>query len=130
MFDSFAYNQLRLSKPKLGKDQAIAVTGGGKNHPGRGGSRHGSRKPGGSQGGRGNGGSGGRGSSCGGASSGSSSAATAKPGGRTCWVCKSDQHYVRPWLPQTDLPGVWREGPLHNQVRINGERGDGGRHTW
>ena len=31
----------------------------------------------------------------GGASIGSSSAATAKPGGRTCWVCKSDQHYVR-----------------------------------
>ena len=76
-------------------DQAFAVIGGGKNHPGRGGSRHGSKKPGGSQGGRGNGGSGGRGSSGGGASSGSSSTATAKPGGRACWVCKSDQHYVR-----------------------------------
>ena len=92
-FDSFAYKQLRRSKSKSGEDQAFAVTGGGKNHHGRGGSRHG--KPGGSQGGRGNGGSGGKGSSGGGASSGSSSAATAKPGGRTCWVCKSDQHYVR-----------------------------------
>ena len=78
-----------------GEDQAFAVTGGGKNHPGRGGSRPGSRKPGGSHGGRGNGGSGGRGFSGGGASSGSSSAATAKPGGRTCWVCKRDQHYAR-----------------------------------
>ena len=94
-FDSFAYKQLRRSKSKSGEDQAFAGTGGGKNHPGRGGSRHGNRKPGGSQGGRGNGGSGGRGSSGGGASSGSSSAATAKPWGRTCWVCKSDQHYVR-----------------------------------
>ena len=94
-FDSFAYKQLRRSKPKSGEDQAFAVTGGGKNHPGRGGSRHGSRKPGGSQGGRGNSGSGGRVYSGEGASSGSSSAATAKSGGRTCWVCKSDQHYVR-----------------------------------
>ena len=95
-FDSSAYKQLRRSKSKLGEDQAFAVTGGGKNHPGRGGSRHGSRKPGGSQVGRGNGGSGGRGSSGGGASSGSSSAATAtaKPEERTSWVCKSDQHYV------------------------------------
>ena len=25
---------------------------------------------------------------------------------------------------------VWREGPLRNQVRKDGERGDGGRHTW
>ena len=57
-FESSAYKQLRRSKPKSGEDQAFAVTGGGKNHPGRGGSRHGSRKPGGSQGGRGNGGSG------------------------------------------------------------------------
>ena len=93
--DSFAYKQLRRSKPKSGEDQAFAVTGGGKSQPGRGGSRHGNKKPGGSQGGRGNGGSGGKGSSGGGASSGSSSAATAKPGGRTCWVSKSDQHYVR-----------------------------------
>ena len=93
--DSSAYKQLRRSKPKSGEDQAFAVTGGGDNHPGRGGSRHGSRKPGGLQGGRGNGGLGGRGSSGGGASSGSSSAATAKPGRRTCWVCKSDHHYVR-----------------------------------
>ena len=93
--DSSAYKQLRRSKPKSGEDQAFAVTGGGKNHPGRGGSRHGSRKPGGSQGDRGSGGSGGRGSSGGGASSGSSSPATAKPGGRTCWVRKNDQHYVR-----------------------------------
>ena len=77
------------------EDQAFAATDGGKNHPGRGGSRHGSRKPGVLQGGRGNGGSGGRGSSGGGASSSSSSTATAKPGERTCWVCKSDQHYVR-----------------------------------
>ena len=91
-FDSFAYKQLRRSKPKSGEDQAFAVTGGGKNHPGRGGPRHGSRKPGGSQGGHGNGGSDGRGSSTGGASSSSSSAATAKPGRRTRWVCKSDQH--------------------------------------
>ena len=82
-------------KPKSGEDEAFAVTGGGKNHAGRDGSRHGSRKPGGLQGGRENGGSGGRGSSGEEASSGSGSAATAKPGGRTCWVCKSDQHYVR-----------------------------------
>ena len=94
-FDSFAYQQMRRSKSKSGEDQAFAVTGGGKNHPGRGRSRHGNRKPGGSQGGRGNGGSGGRCSSGGGACNSSSSAATAKPGGRTCWVCKSDQHYVR-----------------------------------
>ena len=94
-FDSSAYKQLRRSKPKSGEDQAFAVTGGVKNHPGRGGSRRGSRKPGGSQSGHGNGGSGGRGSSGGGANSGSSSAATAKPGGRACWVCKIDQHYVR-----------------------------------
>ena len=81
-YESSAYKQvLRRSKPKSGEDQAFAVTGAGKNHPGRGGSRHGNRKPGGSQGGRGNGGSGGRGFSGGGASSGSSSAATAKPGG-------------------------------------------------
>ena len=100
-FESFAFKQLRRSKPKSGEDQAFAVTGGGKNHPGRGGSRHRSRKPGGSQGGRGNGGSSrGRGNgslrgfSGGGARSGSSSAATAKPGGRTCWVFKSDQRYV------------------------------------
>ena len=83
-FDSSTYKQLRRSKPKPGQDQTFAVTAGGKNHPGRGGSRHGSRKPGGSQGGRENGGSDGRGSSGGGASSGSSSAATAKPGRRTC----------------------------------------------
>ena len=90
-FESSAYKQLRRSKPKSGEDQALAVTVGGKNHPGRGGSRHGSRKPGGSQGG----GSDGGGFSGGGASSGSCSAATTKPVGRTCWVCKSDQHYVR-----------------------------------
>ena len=99
-YESSAYKQLRRSMPKSGEYQAFAVTGRGKNHPGRGGSRHGSRKPGGSQGGgsgrgRGNGGSGSRGFSGGGASSVSSSPATAKPGGRTCWVCKSDQHYVR-----------------------------------
>ena len=35
-----------------------------------------------------------------GASSGSSSVATAKPGGRWCWVCKSDQHYARDWPKQ------------------------------
>ena len=73
----------------------LCGTAGGKNHPGRGGSRHGSRKPSGSLGGRENGGSDGRGSSGGGAGSGSSSSATAKPERRTCWVCKSDQHYVR-----------------------------------
>ena len=99
-FDSFVYKQLRHSKPKSGEDQVFAVTGGGKNHAGRGGSRHGSRKPGGSQGGRGNGDSGGRGSSGGGASSGSIGTATAKPGGRTCLVCKSDQHYVRNYPKQ------------------------------
>ena len=99
-FQSSAYRQLRRSKPKSGEDRAFAVTGGGKNHPGRGGSRHGSRKPGGSQGGRGSGGSGGGGFSGGETSSGSSSAASAKPGGRTCWVCKSDQHYVRDYLKQ------------------------------
>ena len=101
-FESSAYKQLPRSKPKLAEDQAFAVTGRGNNHPGRGGSRHGSGKSGGSQGGRGNGG-GGRGSgglggggfSGGAANGGSSSAATAKPGGRTCWVNKSDQHYVR-----------------------------------
>ena len=80
-FELSAYKQLCRSKSMSGEDQAFAVTGGGKNHPGRGGSRHGSRKPGGSQGGRGNGGSGGGGFSGGGASSGSSSAATVKPGG-------------------------------------------------
>ncbi|CAM9566006.1 unnamed protein product, partial [Ascophyllum nodosum] len=42
-FDSFAYKQLRRSKSKSGEDQAFAVTGGSKNHPGRGGSRHGNR---------------------------------------------------------------------------------------
>ena len=92
---SSTYKQLRRSKPKSGENQAFAVTGGSKNHPGRGGSRHGSRKPGGSQGGRENGGSSGGGFSGGGASSGNSSASTVKPGGRTCWMCKSDQYYVR-----------------------------------
>ena len=92
--ESSAFKQLRRSKPKSGEDQAFAVTGGGKNHPGRGGLRHGSKNPGVSQGGRGNGGSGGRSFSGGGGSSVSSSAATAKPGGRTRCVCKSDQHYV------------------------------------
>ena len=57
-FEPYAYKQLRRSKPKSAEVQAIAVTGGGKNHPGSGGSRHGSRKPGGLQCGRGNGGSG------------------------------------------------------------------------
>ena len=52
-FDSFAYKQLRRSKSKSGEDQAFAVTRGGKNYSGRGGSRQGNRKPGGSQGGRG-----------------------------------------------------------------------------
>ena len=46
-FDSSTYKQLCRSKPKSAEDQAFAVTGGDKNHPGRGGSRHGSRKPGG-----------------------------------------------------------------------------------
>ena len=46
-FESSTYKQLRRSKPKSGEDQASAVAGGGMNHPGRGGSRHGSRKPGG-----------------------------------------------------------------------------------
>ena len=100
-FESSAYKQLPRSKPESAGDQAFAVTGGGKKHPGRGGSRHGSGKSGGSQGGRGNDSAvaaaaraveGPRG---GGASSSSSSAATTKPGGRACWVCKSDQHYVR-----------------------------------
>ena len=103
-FESSAYQQLHRDKTKSGEYDAFAVTGGGKNHPGRSGSCHGSRKPGGSQGGRGNGGSGkghgNGGSSRGGfsgegASSGSSSAAAAKPGGRTRWVCESNQHYVR-----------------------------------
>ena len=102
-FVSFAYKQLRRSKSQSGEYQAFAVAGGGKNHPGRGGSRHGSRKPVKSQGGGGNGssgrglrngGSGGGGFTGGGASSGSSSAATAMPGGRMCWVSKSDQHYA------------------------------------
>ena len=108
-FESSAYKQLRRSMPKSGEDQAFPVTDGGKNHPGRGGSRHGSRKPGGSQGGRGNGGSGrgrgnggsgGGGFSGGGTSSGSSSTTNAKPGGRTCCGCKSDQHYVRDYYKQ------------------------------
>ena len=106
-FDSSAYNQLRHSKPKSAENEAFAVTGRGENHPGRGGSRHGSGTSGGSQGNRGisgsgrhgDGGSDGGGSSGGGASSGgcsgSSSATPAKPGGETCWVCKSDQHYAR-----------------------------------
>ena len=102
-FESSAYKQLHRSKPKSPEDQSFAAINGGKNHPGRDGSRHGSGKPGGSQGGRGNGGSGwgrGNGGSGGGgfsgegASSSSISAATAKPG-KTCWVYKSDQHYVR-----------------------------------
>ena len=33
-FDSFAFNQLCRSKPKSGEDQAFAVPGGGKRHPG------------------------------------------------------------------------------------------------
>ena len=93
--ESYEYKQPRCRKSKSVGDQAFAVIGGGKNHPGRSGSRHGSGKSSGSQGGRENGGSGDGGSLGGGASSGSSSASTAKPGGRTCWVCKSDQHYVR-----------------------------------
>ena len=117
-FQSSAYKQLRRSKPKSGEDQALAVTVGVKNHPGRGGSRHGSRKPGGSQGGggnggsgrgRGNGGSGGGGFSGGGASSGSSSAATTKSVGRTCWVCKGDQHYVRD-CPKQSCQGCGERG--------------------
>ena len=84
-FGSSAYKQLRRSKPKSGEDQAFAVTGGDIVHPGRGGSRHGSRRPGGQQGGPEHGGSsGGGGFLGGGASSGSSSAVTAKPVGRTC----------------------------------------------
>ena len=51
-FESFVHKQLRRSKPKSAEAQAFAVTSEGKNHPGRGGSRHGSSKPGGSQGGR------------------------------------------------------------------------------
>ena len=47
-FDSSAYKQLRRSKPKSGDDQAFAITGEGKNPPGSGEFRHGSRKPGGS----------------------------------------------------------------------------------
>ena len=103
-FESSAYKQLRRSKPKSAEDQAFAATGGDKNHPRRGGSRHSSGKSGASQAGRGssgsgrgrgNGDSGSEGFSGGGASSGSSNASTAKPGGRTCWVYKSDQHYVR-----------------------------------
>ena len=102
-FESSAYKKLHRNKTRSGEDEAVAVTGGGKNHPGRSGSCHGSRKPDGSQGGRGNGGSGKRpgnggsgpgGFSGEGASSGSSSAAAAKPGGRTRWVCESNQHYV------------------------------------
>ena len=57
-FKSSAYKQLRRIKPKLAKNQAFAVTGGGKDHPGCGGSRHGSEKSGGSRGAHGNGGSG------------------------------------------------------------------------
>ena len=93
--ESSAYKQLHRSTPKAGKDQAFEVTGEGKNHPGRVGSRHGSKKPGGSQDGREKGRSGGGAFSGEGASSGSSSAATAKPGRGTCLVCKSDQYYVR-----------------------------------
>ena len=58
-FESSAYyKQLRRSKPKSVEDQPYAVTGGGKNHPGRGGFRHDSGKSGGLQGGCGNGSSG------------------------------------------------------------------------
>ena len=94
-FEPSAYKQLRRSKLKSGEDQVFAVTGEGKNYPGRVGSRHGSKTPGGAQGGRGNDGSGGGGFSGEEASSCSSNAATAKPWGRTYLVCKSDQHYVR-----------------------------------
>ena len=103
-FESFAYKQLCRSHPYSADNQAFAITDEGRNRSGRGKSRHSSRKPGEPQGGRGNGGSGrgrGNGGSGGGgflgeaASSDSSSAATAKSGARTCWVCKSDQHYVR-----------------------------------
>ena len=93
-FESSAYKQLRHSKPKSGEDQAFAVTGGGKNHPGRGGSRHGSRKPGRLQGGRVNSGSG-RGRGNGGSGDGGFSGGGTSTEGRMCWVCKSDQHYVR-----------------------------------
>ena len=87
-FESSAYKQLRRSKSKSVEDQPFAVTGRGKNHPGRSGSRHDSGKSGGLQGGCGNGssGRGGDGGSDGsvpraGTSSGSSSTATAKLGG-------------------------------------------------
>ena len=64
----------------------------------------GSRGNGGSGRGGGGGGSGGGGSSGGEASSdggsGSSGAATAKPEGRTCWVCNSNQHYARDYPKQ------------------------------
>ena len=130
-FELSAYKQLRHSKPKSGEDQAFAVTGGDKNHPGRCGSRHGSRTPGGSQGGRengasgrghGNGGSGGGGFSGGGGSSGSSSAATAKSGGRTCWVCKSNQHYVRD-CPKQICQGCGEKG---NYITKYGKMEEGG----
>ena len=132
-FESSAYKQLRRSNPELGEDQAFAVTGGGKNQPGRGGSRHGSGKPGGLQVGRGNGGSGrgrgnGGGSSGGGASSGSNSTATAKPGGG-CAGCARATRITSVTTPNRSAR-VWREGPLHNQVRKDGECGDGGRHAW
>ena len=38
-FESFAYKQLRCSKPKSGENQAFALTGGSKKYPGCGGSR-------------------------------------------------------------------------------------------
>ena len=40
-FESSAYIQLHCSKPKSADNQAFAVTGRDKNHPGRDGSRHG-----------------------------------------------------------------------------------------
>ena len=49
-FEPSTYKQLLRSMSKSAEDQAFAVTGRGKNHPGRGESRHGSGKSGGSQG--------------------------------------------------------------------------------
>ena len=137
-FESSAYKQLHRNKTKPGEDEAFAVTGGGKNHPGRSGSCCGSRKPGGPQGGRGNGGSGkgpgNGGSSRGGfsgegASSGSSSAAAANPGGRTRWVCESNQHYVRD-CPKQIYQGCGERDHYITKCGKTENAGNGDRHAW
>ena len=137
-FESSAYKKLRRSKPKSAEDQAFAVTGGSKNNPGRGGSRHGSRNPGGSQGDYGNGGSDrGRGNSGSGAEvsrAGEPAAAGVAPrpqspgGGRAGCARATSITFVT--APNKSVRGLARRVTTYNQVRKDGEHGDGGRHAW